>query len=56
MEDEHWDKISPEAKDLMVQLLAVDPDERIDLEEAVNHEWFATIFEKTRQGSISVTS
>lgn len=37
MAEEHWDKISYEAKDLLLKLLAVNPEERIELEEAVNH-------------------
>lgn len=56
LEEEHWDKISYEAKDLLLKLLAVNPEERIELEEAVNHEWFGAVFERTRQSSKSAAS
>ncbi len=51
MESEHWDNISHEAKDLLSKLLEVDPHERIDLKEAVNHEWFTCIFTKARSSN-----
>lgn len=44
LEDEHWGKISYEAKDLIIKLLEVDPEQRIDLDEALNHEWFSVVF------------
>ena len=44
LEDEHWAKISYEAKDLIIKLLEVDPEQRIDLDEALNHEWFSVVF------------
>jgi len=39
MDDEHWDKISPEGKDLLNKMLQKDPNERIELEEALKHPW-----------------
>ena len=40
----------------MTKLLRVEPEERISLEEAINHEWFGAIFEKTKQSSKSIAS
>lgn len=35
MVDEHWNNISPQAKDLISKLLKVDPTERISLRDAL---------------------
>ena len=35
-----WDPISPQAKDLITQMLTLDPDRRISAREALNHSWF----------------
>lgn len=37
---ENWDHISPEAKDLILKMMTVDPSKRISWVEALNHEWF----------------
>lgn len=37
--DLHWQNISPEAKDLVTQLLQGDPDKRMSLTDAMNHPW-----------------
>jgi len=37
-----WDKISPEAKDLITKLLVVDPAKRLTEYEAMRHPWFTT--------------
>jgi len=39
-----WDEISLEAKDLICQLLNVDPDMRITAEEALCSNWIVRIF------------
>jgi len=39
LEDEHWDKVSPEAKDLVKKFLHKDPSKRISLAEASHHPW-----------------
>ena len=36
-------EISDEAQDLVVQLMELDPNKRISLEDALNHEWFRTM-------------
>lgn len=36
----HWKKISPEAKDLVMKMLTVDPEERINVRDALEHSWF----------------
>jgi len=38
-----WDFISPEAKDFLQSLLAVDPMARATAKQALNHKWFDTI-------------
>lgn len=38
-----WESISSSAKDLLSRLLQVDPDSRILGEEALGHEWFASL-------------
>jgi serine/threonine protein kinase len=40
LKDGIWQSISPEAKDLITQLLQTDHNKRIGLEEALNHPWF----------------
>lgn len=35
-----WDEISPEAKDLVRGLLRVDPEERLNIDQVLNHPWF----------------
>ncbi|KRX08460.1 Protein kinase-like domain [Pseudocohnilembus persalinus] len=37
--DDHWKNISDSAKDLVQKLLKVDPQERLDMREALQHEW-----------------
>jgi serine/threonine protein kinase len=36
----YWDKISPEAKDLVHKMLQKDPRQRINAREALQHYWF----------------
>lgn len=36
----YWDKISGEAKDLVIKMLNKDPRQRINAKEALNHPWF----------------
>lgn len=40
---EVWDAISPEAKDLITQLLVLDPQKRISPTNAASHDWFNDI-------------
>lgn len=39
IEDEFWQCVSDEAKDLVQKLLQKDPEKRITLIEAINHPW-----------------
>ena len=39
IEEEEWDDVSPEAKDLVCKLLAFKPSERISAAEALQHPW-----------------
>ncbi|KAM7541211.1 hypothetical protein Aperf_G00000029060 [Anoplocephala perfoliata] len=41
MNPDVWNAISPEAKDLTMQLLDVDPSRRMTIEEALRHPWIA---------------
>lgn len=41
-DDEVWDKVSDEAKDLIKKLLTVEPSKRLNATEALRHEWFST--------------
>lgn len=38
---EQWDTISEDAKNLIVQMLEVDPDLRLDAESVLEHPWLA---------------
>ena len=38
---EHWDSISNDAKHLILQMLEVDPDLRLDAESILEHPWLA---------------
>ena len=42
----YWDKISPEAKDLVIKMLNRDPRLRFSAREALNHSWFQSDEEK----------
>src|SRR5690554_1588591 len=42
--DPLWQKISPEAKDLIRCLLQVSPDKRITADESLRHPWFSKVF------------
>lgn len=48
LESEHWNRVSEDAKDLIVSMLEVDADKRIGLKEAVNHPWFTAVFNRTK--------
>jgi len=39
IEDEHFEKVSPEAKDLIKRFLHKDPSKRISLKDAITHPW-----------------
>lgn len=39
MRRKQWEQISDSAKDLVKQMLVVDPNNRITVEEALNHPW-----------------
>jgi calcium/calmodulin-dependent protein kinase I len=49
-EDDEWKEISPEAKDLVTQMLVLDPSKRITAADAVRHEWLKA--SRDRLGSI----
>ena len=40
MKEERWEEISEEAKDLMMKLIEVDPEERLSAAQALQHAWF----------------
>lgn len=40
MIDEHWDNVTEDAKDLIRQLLKRDPNKRMEMEDALQHNWF----------------
>ena len=39
LDDDCWENVSDEAKDLISKLLKTDPKARISLEEAISHPW-----------------
>lgn len=43
-EEEHWGNISEEAKDLITNMLCVNPDERYTSEQVLAHGWFKKDF------------
>lgn len=43
MRRKQWDHISESAKDLVKQMLMVDPNQRITVEEALEHPWIRVI-------------
>jgi len=49
--DSEWSKISPEAKNLVAQMLKTDPSERITAEEAVEHPWIVRLAEDQKRCS-----
>ena len=40
-EQEEWNNVSLEAKDLIIHLLKVNVEDRLTLDQAINHQWFA---------------
>lgn len=44
----YWDHISPQAKDLIMKLLVVDPSKRLSAEEALNHPWFNITYPESK--------
>lgn len=47
--DSEWSKISPEAKDLVTQMLKADPSERISAQEAIKHPWIVRLSEDQKR-------
>jgi serine/threonine-protein kinase CHEK2 len=47
--DEFWSDVSENAKDLIRKLLCVDPEKRISLDEALEHDWIKKDFEMKRK-------
>ena len=47
MKGRQWDYISDDAKDFVHRMLDLDPDQRVTVEEALNHPWIqvCTIFQ-----------
>lgn len=43
MRRKQWDHISDSAKDLVRQMLVVDPNQRITVDEALEHPWIRVI-------------
>jgi serine/threonine protein kinase len=43
-DSEVWQEISEEAKDLIQMMLIVDPQERVSVDDALNHPWFTRFF------------
>ena len=54
LNDKRWKMVSEEAKDLVVQLLEGDPNDRITLDDALKHPWFNQV--KQRKSSLSLTA
>jgi serine/threonine protein kinase len=58
-DSELWDEVSDEAKDLIQQMLVLEPDERITSSEAKDHPWFAIHYpnaEKPRLARVAATA
>lgn len=51
--EEYWDDISDEAKDLIDNLLLVDPEERFTAEQALEHPWLSAGMESTKELKVS---
>ena len=47
--DEFWSDVSENAKDLIRKLLCVDPEKRISLDDALEHDWIKNDFEMKRK-------
>jgi len=43
LDEEHWDNVSPDARDLVTKLLDRDMNSRITIQDALNHPWI-TVF------------
>mmetsp|Transcript_6087 Transcript_6087/g.5434 ORF Transcript_6087/g.5434 Transcript_6087/m.5434 type:complete len:96 (+) Transcript_6087:1368-1655(+) len=39
LDDDHWSRISPEGKDLLMKFLEKDSNKRIDINDALKHPW-----------------
>lgn len=51
-DNEEWEYISEEAKDLITSMLQVDPKKRISIDDALNHQWFKKYYvEYNRQSN-----
>ena len=48
--NQKWTGISDEAKDLIEQMLILDPDERISAGEALDHQWFDHVLSDEFEG------
>lgn len=48
MDSPQWELISDSAKDLIQQMLTVDPKQRITIQEVLNHRWLRVIMEEFR--------
>lgn len=49
--DSEWSKISPEAKDLVAQMLKTDPKKRITTEDAIKHPWIDRVIQEQKRYS-----
>ena len=52
MESEIWDTISFDAKDLINQMLKINSNERIKINDALNHPWFINNFPERDKSSL----
>ena len=39
-----WDRVSDQARDLIIKMIAEDPNQRISAKEALNHPWITMNF------------
>jgi len=44
LDEEHWDNVSPDGRDLLTRLLDRDMNSRINIQDALNHPWIAVKF------------
>lgn len=40
MDGPNWDKISTDAKDIILNCIVIDPEKRILMTNLINHKWF----------------
>jgi calcium/calmodulin-dependent protein kinase I len=51
-DDEVWNTVSPEAKDLIERILVYDPEKRLNLEQIQSHPWISKTKEQSSKKNI----